>query len=300
MTSISGVSSSSSGSGASNLTAAKSALGKLLILNGMQASLDSGTPSQKPTAQKVLSTLWSIFSNDSKTLTKSAVQKAVTTTLGGTLSDANAIWKEISPYGLNNINQTSFDRNSFITSTINANMSFIQKAYSTYTSSAAGIAENSMSKLLTSNDVIQALASGSSTYAPPTTNQMLSTLWALFDVSGAKTISQSDVKNAVLAEGGTISGANAIWAQLAPKGASSINVSQFITSPFLTAVMTANNQTVQSDVSKVQLINTGMSNSILDKFSSGGADILNGAATGYNNSPIGGPGGYTNYLNLFL
>jgi hypothetical protein len=299
MTSISGILPPSSSGSASQLNAAQGALGALLTSNGMLANLDSTVTSGKPTYQQVLSTLWTMFDpSGGSTITKASVQQAVAA-VGGPTSTANAIWSQLSPFGVNSVSKTSFNTNSFLTSTVNANMSMIQKSFSTYTNSSAGMAENTMTTLITSNDVIQALSSQSSTYVPPSTNQMLSTLWALFDATGAKTISEASVKQGVLAEGGTASGAQAIWSQLAPGGGASINAAQFISSRFLTTAMTANTQKVQSVVSKVLLSNTGTSNSVLDKFSSGGADILNGAASGFGDSAVGS-GRYTNNLNLFV
>ena len=122
----------------------------------------------------------------------------------------------------------------------------------------------------------------------------------MFNTSGAKTITQADVKTAVLAENGKASDAEAIWKQLSPKGAPSMSISQFVSSPFITSVMTANKQTVQSVVSQAQLLNPGTSTSMLDKFSSSGSGVLSGAASGYNDSPIGSGQSYFNYLNLFI
>ena len=299
---VSGISSSSSSTAASSLTAAKTAISALLTSNGVLANLDSAGASKHPTRQQITSTLWTLLNTDGgDTLTKADVQKAVQTLLGGTgTSKADAIWSQISPYGLNKVTKTSFDKNSFLASSITSNMTGIQSAFATYTSSAAGIAEKSMTGVLTSNDVLQSLASQSSVHVPPTTNQVLSTLWALFDTSGAKTISQFDVQQAVLAEGGTDIGAKAIWSQLSPHGAPHINISQFVSSSFLTSVMTANSHTVQTDVAQIQLLSTGTSKSMLDQFSTSGGSVLNGAASGYNNSPIGSGRAYADYTNLFV
>ena len=299
MTSVSGVSFSANNS-ATSIAAAQASLKKLLVLNGVQASLGADGSTAKPTATKVLSTLWTLFdANSDNKITKSDIQTAVEN-LGGAKSDATALWSQISPYGLNNITKASFDKNSFLKSTVSANIATVQKAFTSYTSSPAGVAEKAMSNILLSNDVLQALASQSSTYVPPTTNQVLSTLWAMFNTTGAKTITQDDVKTAVIAENGKPGDALAIWKQLSPKGAPSLSISQFISSPFLTSVMTANKQTVQSVVSQVQLANAGTSASMLDKFSSSGASMLSGAASGYNDSPIGSGQSNFNYLNLFI
>jgi len=301
MTSISGVSSSSgsSVSSASQLPAAQSAITTLLTSSGMLENLDTAGPSGKaPTSQQVLSALQALINpNNSNTVTKADVTQAVTS-LGGSASDATAIWSQLSPYGLNNISKTSVESNQFLASGVNSNISAIQTSLSKYASSPAGIAGNTMTQLLTSNDVVSALSSESSTYVPPTTNQMVSTLFALFDVNGSKTISESGVKTAVLQEGGTANDAKDLWSQLSPTGAPSISAAQLVNSAFVNSALTANTQVVQSDVAKYQLANTGTSNSVLDMFSSSGADVLGGAASGYNDSPVGNGGASTD-LDLF-
>jgi len=233
----------------------------------------------------------------SKTITKSDVQSAVTE-LGGATTDANALWSQLSPFGLNNINANSVQSSNFIVAAVNSNMAALKQSFATYNSSAVGIAGNTMSMLITSNDVVGALSAESSTYVPPTGSQMASDVWALFDVNGTKAISESDVKTAVVAEGGTVSEAEDLWKQLSPSGAGNVSATQFVEGSFVTSALTANAKAVQSAVSKYQLANTGTSSSVLDQFSSAGADALAGAAAGYNDSPVGG-GGYTNDLNLF-
>jgi hypothetical protein len=301
--SISGISSYSppSANAASQLQAALNAMGGLLTSNGMLDSLSKTVaPPAKPSARQILSTLWTLFNpNNNNTLTKSDVQQAITT-LGGSAAAASAIWAEISPFGINQVSKTSFDSNRFLAASINADLPAVQKAFASFSNSPVGQADKAMTLLLTSNDVVSALSTQSSTYVPPTANQMFSTLWALFDVNGIKTVSQSDVQKAVIAEGGTVSDANALWKQLAPTGAGSIGATQFISSKFVQGAIVANTAAVDATVSRVQLNSAGTSNSVLDMFSSGSANILTGAATGFNNSPVGGPGGYTNLLNLFV
>lgn len=268
------------------------------VQNTMNESSTKTSSTTTPTAQQVLSTLMSLINPDgSKTISKTDVTMAITA-LGGTAANAATIWQQLSPYGLNNISASSVQGSTFMTSSVNSNMAALKSTYSTFTSSATGIAGKTMTLLLTSNDVIGALASESSTYVPPTSNQMISDVWALFDVNGTSAITESDVKTAVVAEGGTVGEAEDLWQQLSPSGGSSVNAAQMVKNSFVTSSITANTQDVQSTVAKYQLANAGTSNSVLDKFSSAGSDVLNGAASGYSDSPVGG-GGYSNDLNLF-
>lgn len=279
MTSVSGVSSSSSTSGStgSQLSAAKSALGALLTSNAMLGSLDtSGSSTKTPTATQVLSVLLSLINPDNaRTVTKSDVQQAVTS-LGGSASTASAIWSQIAPPGSNNISAAGLKNNTFLISTINADMPKIQTSFSAYASSSLGIAGNTMTQLLTSNDVTQALSTQSSTYLPPTTDQVFSTLWALFDVNGANTINEKDVQQAVLAEGGKPSQANALWAQLDPSGNGSISATAFITNKYLSQALPANLPAVQASVKTIQQqAGPGTSTDLLGSFlSEGGSGSL--------------------------
>jgi len=245
-----------------------------------------------------MSTLMSLINPDgSQTISKSGVQAAVTE-LGGSTAQGSALWSQLSPYGLNKISASSVQSSNFMVSAVSSNMATVKQSFATYNSSVAGIAGSTISMLLTSNDVIGGLSAESSTYVPPTADQMASEVWALFDVNGTKAISESDVKTAVVAEGGTVSEAEDLWKQLSPTGAGAVSASQFVEGSFVTSSLTANAVAVQTSVGKYQLANTGTSSSVLDEFSSAGADALAGAASGYNDSPVGG-GGYTNDLNLF-
>jgi hypothetical protein len=305
MTTVSGTSSASTsastGSSAATLATAQSIVKSMITSQGFFATLQNtlaDSSSKTPTAQQVLSTLMSLINpSGAKTISKSGVQAAVTE-LGGSTAQANALWSQLSPYGLNKISASSVEGSNFIVSAVSSNMTTVEKSYATYNSSVAGIAGKTMSMLLTSNDVIGGLSAESSTYVPPTADQMASEVWALFDVNGTKSISESDVKTAVVAEGGTVAEAEDLWKQLSPSGAGAVGASQFVEGSFVTSSLTANAVAVQTAVGKYQLANTGTSGSVLDQFSSNGADVLDGAASGYNDSPVGG-GGYSNDLNLF-
>lgn len=254
MTSVSGISSSStSGSASSKLSAAKSALGALLTSNNMLGNLGtSGSSTKTPTATQVLSELLSLINPDNaRTVTKSDVQKAVTS-LGGSASAASAIWSQLAPSGSNNISAAGLKNNTFLISTIHADMPKIQTSFSAYAGSSVGIAGNTLTQLLTSSDVTQALSTQASIYQPTTTNRVYSTLWALFDVKGTHTINQKDVQQAVLAEGGKPGQANALWAQLDPSGKGSISAVAFITNKYLAQALPANLPAVQASVKTIQ------------------------------------------------
>ncbi len=155
-------------------------------------------------------------------------------------------------------------------------------------------ANKALTMILTSTDVVQALSTQSSTYVPPSTNQVLSTLWAVFDIKG-NTVTKDDVQKAVIAEGGQPSDATALWAHLDPNNTPSINAKDFVNNTFVLQGVQSNLSAINASVLKVQQISTGSSNSVLDQFAGTGSDILYSASTGQNNFSNS-----FNYLNLFV
>ncbi|MBU6475845.1 MAG: hypothetical protein KGL10_03330 [Alphaproteobacteria bacterium] len=183
--------------------------------------------------------------------------------------------------------------------TVSSTSSATTTATGTTTPSPTATADKAVKLLMAGNDVVQSLSTQSTRWTPPTSAQVFSTLWALFNVNSTKIITQSDVQSGVNAEGGTIAEANALWKQLDPNNNGAVSATQFVNSPYLAAQVQANLSAVQTTVAKVQLDNPGTSNTVLDAFSSGGADILSGAAHGYNGNAVG-TGNNFNYFNLFV
>jgi hypothetical protein len=134
-------------------------------------------------------------------------------------------------------------------------------------SPAVAAANKTLKMLLLSNDVTQAISSQSSSYVPPTAKQMLSTLWALFDVNGANTINLKDVQQAVAAEGGKPSDANALWAQFSINKSGTVNAAQFIDNAYLVQGIASNLPAVQAAVKTIQQqAGPGTSNDLLGTF----------------------------------
>jgi hypothetical protein len=168
-------------------------------------------------------------------------------------------------------------------------------------------ANKALKMLLTSTDVVQALASQSSVYVPPTSKQIMSVLWAMFDVKSISYITKDDVAKAVTAEGGKPSDATALWSQMDPKNKGFINAGDFITNSYLLDQVPPITPKLLESVKNVQQIFTGKSGSILDAFSNPNADVLSQSfnadvlSQSFNgSSPIGGPGSDYRKINIFL
>lgn len=158
-------------------------------------------------------------------------------------------------------------------------------------------ANKMLKTMLTSTDMIQALATQSSIYVPPNSKQILSTLWAMFDPNNTSTITKDSVQQAVIAEGGLPSDANALWSQMDPTHKGFLNAGDFITNNYLLQHIPPNTPAMLTSVKNVQQMNTGKSNTILDAFSNPNADVLSMSFNG--SSPVGGPGSDYQKINIF-
>ena len=119
---------------------------------------------------------------------------------------------------------------------------------------AVKAANKTLTMLIQSKDMTQALSSQSSKYLPATAKQVLSTLWAMFDTKGGKatTISKQDVQAAVLAEGGKPSDASALWAQMDPTGKATLNAGDFAFNKYLTQQIPTQLKAIQDAVTQIQ------------------------------------------------
>jgi hypothetical protein len=117
------------------------------------------------------------------------------------------------------------------------------------------VADKALKLLLQSPDMLSSLASQSSIYLPPTNKQILSTLWGMINTSGSRIITQSDLQQLIISEGGKISDARALWAQLNPNGksTSTIDAQNFAFNQYLTKTISSNLASVQASVKQTQL-----------------------------------------------
>jgi hypothetical protein len=149
----------------------------------------------------------------------------------------------------------------------------------TANASPTPVADKDVNLLLQSNDVLQSLASRSSSYLPPTSAQVLSTLWALLNPNSSTSITESDVEKAIVSEGGKTSEADALWAQIDPNGASAIHAQDFAFNQYLTQAVSANLASLQTSVAQIQQQQGPVdSGSILGAFSAlgGSSDVGSG------------------------
>ncbi len=260
----------------------------------MQSTTDA-----PPTAQQTASTLWTVINpNDNQTITLADVAKAVTSA-GGKTRDAYALWTQINPGAASTMTEKQFTNSVFLKDSVGQNLVTVKKNVADVLATNPFTAEKTVQMLMNSTSVLQALASQSTRWTPPTAAQVFSTLWAVFNVNGTKTISKSDVLAGVNAEGGTPQQAEALWAKLDPNNNGAVGATQFVNNGFLADAIQVSLAKTQTNVGNAQLINSGQSNTVLDAFAKGGTDVLSQAATGYGNSAIG-TGNNTNYLNLFV
>lgn len=143
------------------------------------------------------------------------------------------------------------------------------------TSSAANptaAADKILISLLQSSEMLQALASRTSSYLPPGPKLILSLLWGGINVNRSRTISESDVYKFVVSEGGKFSDAHALWVELAPpdatgKSASTIDAADFAFNTYLTHVISTNLASLQTAVTKLrQQQGPASSNGVLGTF----------------------------------
>lgn len=123
---------------------------------------------------------------------------------------------------------------------------------SSNTVSPTAAADKDVNLLLQSSDVQQALASQTSSYLPAKVSQVLSTLWALFNTSGASAISEKDVEKALVSEGGKTSDAHALWVQLDPKGDSTIHAADFAFNEYLAQAIGSDLASLQTSITQLQ------------------------------------------------
>ena len=166
-------------------------------------------------------------------------------------------------------------------------------ASTTPVSPAVKAANKTLSMLIQSKDMTQALSTQSSSYLPPTTKQILSTLWAMFDTKGGKatSISKQDVQAAVLAEGGKPSDANALWAQMDTSGKATLNAGDFAFNKYLTQAIPTQLAAVQAAVKTIQQ----------QQGPASGSTVLDGFITvGGSGSIISYVGNGSSSVNIFV
>lgn len=252
------------------------------VMQQLAGQMEGG---EKLTTAKVASTLQSLLNlQGSKEITKADFTKAMTA-LGAQESDATALWSLLSPYGLTRIDGT-VSQNKALTSAIDDLLPTIQDQETEYAATPEAAAAKTMSSLLLSSSVIEALAAQSSAYVPPSDTQVISTLWSLFNTNGNSTIDKSELERALTGQGGKASDADALWKQLAPDGAPSINISQFISNEFVLQSLSANTPIIDAFTDLTRSSATAAkSNTLLDKFTSGGTGVL-GVAAGNSYSKL--------------
>jgi hypothetical protein len=128
---------------------------------------------------------------------------------------------------------------------------------SSTTSSPTAAADKTLKMLLQSSDLLQAIAAHSQTYLPPTVNLVLSTLWGGINVNSSRTISEKDLQNFVVSEGGKASDTHALWLQLNPpdsngKTASTMNAADFAFNTYLTQGISSNLKSILTSVKDIQ------------------------------------------------
>ncbi len=145
-------------------------------------------------------------------------------------------------------------------------------------SPAVAAANKTLNMLMTSSDVVQALAAQSSRYLPATNNQAMAILWALFNTSGSHNISEADVQQGVQAEGGKPSDASALWKQINPTGQSTISAEDFITNKYLPQAVASAMPAARTAVATYQQQQgPAQGSTVLDSFVSlGGAGDVGG------------------------
>jgi hypothetical protein len=148
--------------------------------------------------------------------------------------------------------------------------------------SPTAAADKVLNMLLQTTDMQQSLASHSQRYLPVTTNLVLSTLWGGINVSSSRTISEKDLQNIVVAEGGKASDVHALWLALNPPGsngktATTMDAATFAFNTYLTQAISAKLKSIQDAVTEIhQTQGPSATTSLLCTFDTfgGNSDII--------------------------
>lgn len=135
-----------------------------------------------------------IDSDGTGSITKSELESAVTSA-GGTTAAADALYADLDPNDTGSVSESQFT--STIQSLLDPQMG---------------------ASLIAAQESAQSGASG---------GDFISQLFSQLDGNGDGTLTQAELEQAVTSNGGTQASADALWAQLDPSGASSIDEQQF-------------------------------------------------------------------------
>jgi hypothetical protein len=141
-------------------------------------------------------------------------------------------------------------------------------------------ADKALNGLLHDSALLQSLSDQTLKYIPPTTGQVISTLWALTNVNSTDSISKLDLQKAVHNAGGSVGESEALWEYLNPENTQTISAKQFIGASYLNAATTANlnAETDAVELKRIQATTVGSVSNILN--------IYSGAAPVQGNSSV--------------
>lgn len=141
----------------------------------------------------------------------------------------------------------------------------------------AELASEGLELLLYDPGLLDALASRSSKYVPPSGAVILAALWGLINTNGSVVITQEDVQKAVIAGGGDTNTADAFWAQMNPNKNDTISAGDFASNKYLVKALAEKSETFYAKIEETrqeQQRTSATSNTLLDHFGSGMSSIL--------------------------
>ncbi len=121
-------------------------------------------------------------------------------------------------------------------------------------------ANTALSFLINTPDYVDSLVAHSSVYLPPTSVQVMSTLWGLLNaVDGTTELTRTILERAVVTQGGSYSSATHLWEQLELETQSSLSPKDFIQNSYLMEAMPLVFDSIQESVEDTRIQNAILS-----------------------------------------
>lgn len=98
-------------------------------------------------------------------------------------------------------------------------------------------ANDAINLLIKTTDYVDSLVAHSSRYLPPTSLQVMSTLWGLLNMEGSTELTKPILEHAVVTQGGSYASANHLWEQLKLDNKSTLSPKEFVNNAYLLKAM---------------------------------------------------------------
>lgn len=140
------------------------------------------------------------------------------------------------------------------------------------------LANQALGRLVSNSDYIDTMMKYSSTYAPPPSIRVISSLWGLLNPDEKPRLTEKIVERAVLDEGGTYAEARALWEQLNPGKGEDVTAGEFAKNPYLLQALTLIYEPLHEAINetriKAAMLNPPTTGTLLDFYKGSGGGTL--------------------------